>query len=139
MAFAVKAVTHLREAHFLGGIEQIDVGIFAAVKQIDGVVGDVKLHHALAQPAEAFALGMDHNAVGDRRRARSRCAGAAIDFDQADPARAEGIEHIGGAELRNFYSGLHSRAHDRGAFGHRTDLPSMVSVTVFSARERGVP
>ncbi len=118
VALAVKTVAHLRETHVLGGVEEIDVGVFAAVERIDGVIGDVKLHHAFAQPIEAFALRMHHNSFGDRRRARGRRSGAAIDLDQADAAGPESIEHVGGAEFGNFYSHLHRRPHDRRTLGH---------------------
>jgi hypothetical protein len=43
----------------------------------------------------------------------------ARDLDQAEPARAEGVDHVGRAELWNLGAGLHRRAHDRGALGHR--------------------
>jgi hypothetical protein len=33
-------------------------------------------------------------------------------------AGAEGVDHVGGAELRNGNARFHRSAHDRGAFGH---------------------
>ena len=39
--------------------------------------------------------------VGDRGGAGGRRAGAAVDLDKAKPAGAEGLQHVGGAELRD--------------------------------------
>ena len=52
------------------------------------------------------------------RGAGRRRSGAALDLDQAKPAGAEGIDHVGRAEFRDLRAGLHRRTHDRGALGH---------------------
>ena len=74
-------------------------------------------HQAILRPyvwgdgdAEVVALG--------RRGAGGRVALAALDLDEAEAAGAEGIQHVGGAELRDLGAELHRGAHDRGAFRH---------------------
>ena len=47
---------------------------------------------------------------------------AARDLDQAEPARAEWFQAVGGAELRDLDVRERGRPHHRGAFGHRDFL-----------------
>src|SRR5690606_27745852 len=47
----------------------------------------------------------------------------ALDLDEAEPAGAEGIHHVGGAEFRHLYAGLHRGAHDGGALGNGDLVP----------------
>src|SRR5690606_33995982 len=46
-------------------------------------------------------------------------AAPAVDLHQAQAARAEGLQTVGGAQLGNIDAGLGRGAHDRSAFGHR--------------------
>ena len=119
MLGAVIAVAHFAQAHGAGHVLQFAIAVGRAGQAVERMVGDVKLHHALAQPLEPVGLRAHHHAVGDRRRARGRRARPALDLDQTQPARAEGVEHVGRAELRDLGAELHRRAHDRGAFRHR--------------------
>ena len=83
------------------------------------MVGDVKLHHALAQLVQALILGRDLDAGGHRRGARRRCSLAAFDFHKTQAAGAEGLDRVSGAELWNLGAKLHGGPHDRRAFRHR--------------------
>ena len=51
-------------------------------------------------------------------RAGRRIAPASVDLHQAQAARAEGLQAVGGAELGDIDAGLGGRAHQRAAFGH---------------------
>jgi hypothetical protein len=84
------------------------------------MIGDVELHYAAADCLEALRLGVDDDAFGDRRRAGSRRAVAALSFGICVPISiaARMIEVPSGTVIL---------------------APSMVSVTVFSDREAGVP
>src|SRR6478736_8724640 len=62
---------------------------------------------------------MHHHAFGDWRGAGGRRSGAALDLDQAKPAGAEGLDHVGGAELRDLPAELDGHAHDGGAIRNR--------------------
>jgi hypothetical protein len=42
----------------------------------------------------------------------------ALDLHQAQAARAERLQAVGGAQLGDVDAGLGGRAHQRGAFGH---------------------
>ena len=98
---AVVAVAHLAQADRAGHVLQLAVAVGRAGQAVERMVGDVELHHALAQPLQPLGLGVHHHAFGDRRGAGGRRAAAALDLDQAQPAGAEGLEPVGGAELRD--------------------------------------
>ena len=116
---AVVTVAHLAQADGAGHVLQLAVAIGRAGEAIERVLRDVELHHALAQPLQPLGLGMHHHAFGDRRGAGGRRPGAALDLDQAKPAGAEGLDHVGRAQLRDLPAELDCRAHDGGAFRHR--------------------
>ena len=87
-----------------------------------GMIGKIELHHTLAQPLQTVTLRAHRHAIRDRCRAGGGRAGAALDLDQADPARTERLHRIGGAELRNVGPGEAGGAHDRGAGRHGDPL-----------------
>src|SRR6516165_6023693 len=82
------------------------------------MVGDVELHHALALLLQPLGLRMNDKTGHDGRGAGGRCAGAALDLDEAQAAGAEGVDHVGRAKLRDLRAGFHGCAHDRGALWH---------------------
>ena len=139
MIVAVVAVAHLAQADRAGHVLQFAIAVGGAGQAVERMIGDVELHHAAAELGKALVLRRHHHAARDRRGAGGRRAGAAFDLDQAEAAGAEGVDHVGGAELRHLDAGLHRRAHDRGAFRHGHVKPSIVSVTVFAAFDAGVP
>ena len=118
VAMAVIAVSHLAQAHRAGHVLQFAIAIGRAGQAVERVLGDIELHHALAEPLQSVGLGVHHHAFGDRRGAGGGRAVAALDLDQAKPAGAERVKHVGGAELGDLRAHLHRRAHDRGAFRH---------------------
>ncbi len=119
MLGAVVAVAYLAQADRAGHVLQLAIAVGRTGQTVERVIGDVKLHHALAQPLEPVGLGAHHHAVRGRRRARGRRTRPALDLDQAEAAGAECFQHVGGAEFWNLGAKLHRRAHDRSAFGHR--------------------
>ena len=99
MVLAVIAVADLAQAHCSRHVLQLAVAVRRAGQAVERMVGDVELHHALADRFEALRLRPDDEALGDRRGAGGRRAGPALDLDEAEPARAEAVEHVGRAEL----------------------------------------
>src|SRR6516164_547048 len=97
MADAIEAITDFLEADFLRGVEQIDVAVLAAVKRVDRMVGDVELHHTLADAVEPLSPSVHYEAGRNRRGAGGWSAAAAIDLDQAQPAGTKRLQHVGGA------------------------------------------
>ena len=118
MVLAGITIAHIAQAHRAGHILQFAITIGRAGQAIERMVGDIQLHHALAQLLQPFGLGVDDHAGGNRRRARSRCPGAAIDLDKAQPARPEGIERIGGAQPRDGRAQRCRRSHHRSSGRH---------------------
>src|SRR5690606_38172632 len=115
---AVVTVTHLAQADRARHVLQLAVAIRRARQAIERVIGDVELHHVAAHVAEALRLRRDDHAFADLGRARRRQALRAFDLDEAQPARAERLLHVGRAELRDVDPGLGGGAQHRRAFGH---------------------
>ena len=65
------------------------------------MVGEIELHHALAQALQPVALGHHGHAFGDRRGAGGGRARPAVNLDQAEAAGAEALQAVGRAELRD--------------------------------------
>ena len=115
---SLHAVAHIPEAHGTGHILQFTIAIGGASEAVEGVVGNIEFHDALAQLVEARGLGVDRHAFCARGGAGSGCTGAAFNLDQTQSAGAKGIEIIGRAELRNVSTDHGRGAHHRGAFRH---------------------
>ncbi len=118
MVGAVIAVAHFAQADRARHVLQLAIAVGGAGQAVERMIGDVELHHAAAQLGEARRLGLHLHAGFDRRGAGGGRAPAAFDLDQAEAAGAEGVEAVGGAELRHLDAGFHGRAHDRGACRH---------------------
>ena len=118
VVLAFIAVTDVAQAHGAGHVLQLAITVGTAGEAVERMVGDVELHHALAQLLQPFALGVHDQAGHDRRGAGGRRSGAALDLDDAKAARAERVDHVGRAEFRDLVAGIHRRPHDRGALGH---------------------
>jgi hypothetical protein len=116
VVLALVAVAHVAQTDSTRHLLQFAVAIGGTGQTVERMVGDVELHHALADRLQALRLRVDDDAGGNRRRAGGRGAVAALDLDQTETAGAKGIDHIGRAEFRNLDPGLHGGAHDRGAF-----------------------
>ena len=96
---AVIAVAHLAQADDARLGLQLAIAVGRAGEAIERVIGDVELHHAAPEFCQPRRLRAHHHAVFGRRRAGGGRALAAFDLDEAQPARAEGFERVGGAEL----------------------------------------
>ena len=119
MLVAGVAVAHVAQADCARHVLQFAVPIRCAGQTVERMVGDVELHHALAQALESLRLRAHAHTRRDRRRAGRGRAGAAVDLDQTQPAGAERVEHVGRAQLRDLRSDFHGGTHDRRALGHR--------------------
>jgi hypothetical protein len=108
---ALIAVAHLAQADDAGHVLQFAIAVGRAGQAVERVVGDVELHHPAAQLLEPLGLGVDDHAGRHRRGAGGRRAAPALDLDQAQPAGAEGLEAVGGAQLGDGDAGLGGRAH----------------------------
>src|ERR1700722_13669951 len=80
---------------------QLAVVVGAASQAVQRMAGNVELHHAPAQPLEAWRLGADDHPRLGRRRAGGGRALAAFDFDQTEAARPEGLDTVRRAEFRD--------------------------------------
>ena len=76
------AVANLPEPDSSRHVLELAVPVRRAGEAVEGMVRDVKLHHAAAELGEARCLGRHLHAGPDRSRARRRCAGPAVDLDQ---------------------------------------------------------
>ena len=112
------AVAHVAQPNVARLRLQLAIAIDGAGEAIERMIGNIKLHYTLAQCFQAFGLGMDHHARRDRGGARGGGSGAALDLDQAETAGAERLEHVSGAEFRDFGPSFHRRPHDGRAFRH---------------------
>ena len=118
MVIAFVTVAHLAQAYFTGGVLQLTVAVGGAGEAVEGVIGDIQLHHIATQVGDFFGLRVDHHAVFRWRGARGRVALATLNFNHAHAARAVDFEAVGSAELGHFNTGFGSGAHHRGALGH---------------------
>ncbi|MNT00191.1 hypothetical protein D3C72_1346150 [compost metagenome] len=115
---AVVAVAHVAQAHDPGHVLQFAVAVGRTGQAVQRMVRDVQLHHAAPKVVQLGRFGVDHHAVLGRRGAGRGIAAAAFDLHQAQPARAEGFQAVGGAELGDVDAGFGGRAHQRRALGH---------------------
>ena len=118
MIVALVAIAYVAQADRTGHVLQLAVAIGGTGQAVERMVGNIEFHHTAADVLQLARLGVDDHAVGDRRRAGRRRAVAALDLDQAKPARAECVDHVGGAQFRHLDAGLRRGAHHRRAFGH---------------------
>ena len=139
MIGAVIAVAHFAQAHRAGHVLQFAIAIGRAGQAIERMVGDVELHHALAQRRQARRLGLHLHARLDQRGAGGRRAAPAVDLHQAEPAGTEGLQAVGGAELGNLEPRFHRRTHDRGAGRHAHALAVDLQRHQASLSRAGVP
>ena len=86
VSFAVHAVAHFAQARDACHVLKLAIAVGAAGKAIERMVGDVKLHHALANLLQPLGLSVDHDARRDGRGAGCGRALAAVDLNQAQPA-----------------------------------------------------
>ena len=115
MVGALVSVPHLAQAHRAGHLLQLAVAVGGTGQTVERVIGDVQLHHVAAQLGQRRRLRAHLHAFGHQRSAGGRVALAAFDLHQAQPAGAEGLQHVGRAQLGNAVAGLRRSAHDRGA------------------------
>ena len=99
MVRAVISVADVAQADIPGLGLQLAVVVGAASEAIQRMVGNVELHDASAQALQARRLGADDHPRFRRRRAGGGRALSAFDFDQAEAARAEGLDTVRRAEF----------------------------------------
>ena len=114
MVLALEAVPDLAQPDDPGHVLQLAVAIGRAGEAVEGVVGDVELHDAAADLRDVRGLGVHDHAVLARGGARGGGALSPVDIDDAEPAGAEGIEAVGGAQLRDGNPGLGRGSHHGG-------------------------
>ena len=121
---AVVAVAHGPQAHRAGHVLQFTITVGGASQAIQRMVGDVELHDVAPQFRQPGRLGVHDHAFLGQGGAGGRITLAPLDGHQAQAARTEGGQVLGGAELGYVRSGQGCGAHHRDAFGHR-DGPSV--------------
>ena len=118
MVFAGITVTNITKSDGSGHVLQFAITIGSTGETIEGMVGNVKFHHAFAQFVQAVVFGVDFDAGCNGRGAGSRRSLAAFDFDEAKPTGSKSFQRIRGAELWNLGAKFHGRPHDRRALRH---------------------
>ena len=113
MVGTIVTVTHLAQADRPGHVLQLAIAIGGTGQTIKGMVGNIELHDAAAQPGQTFGLGADLHSFLHRRGAGGGRALGPLDFHQAEPARPESLKTVGGAKLGDFDAGLDRRTHHR--------------------------
>ena len=69
VVLALVAVAHLAQADRARHVLQFAVAVGGAGQAVERMIGDVELHHALAELLQPLGLGVHHHARRDRRRA----------------------------------------------------------------------
>ena len=101
MIAAAVAVADVNQADRVGHLVQLAFAAGLAFERVERMVRHVQFHHVAAQLRELLALRADfHTGLNGGSAGRGK-AFAALDFDQAQAAGAEGFERVGGAELGN--------------------------------------
>jgi hypothetical protein len=129
VVLAFVAVAHFAQADHASHVLQFAVAVGRAGEAVERVVGDVQLHHALAQLLQLGRLGAHDHAFFHRRGAGGRIAAPAFDLDQAQAAGAEGFQAVGGAQLGDIDVRRAAARITEVPAGTRTRSPSMVRVT----------
>ena len=101
---------------------QFAVAVGRARQAVQRMIGNVELHDVAAHFRKPRVLRSHVHAVGHFGGARCRKAFGPLDFHQAQPAGAEGLEHVAGAEFWNVDAGQRGRADDHRALGNRHRL-----------------
>ena len=111
-------VAHVAQADHAGHVLQFAIAIGRTGQAVERMVGDIKLHHPLADLLDLAGLGVNHHALGHRRGTGGRRAPAALDLHHAEAAGPESLKAVGGAKLGDLQPRFRGRAHDGGALGH---------------------
>ncbi len=69
MILALIAVADVAKADGACHVLQLAIAVRRAGQAVQWMVGDIELHHALAQLLQPLGLGMHHKSVHDRRGA----------------------------------------------------------------------
>ena len=122
VVLALIPITHVAQTDRASHILQFTIAVRSTGQAVKRMVGDIELHHTLAELLEAIGLSMNDETFHRRRGTGGRRAGAAFYLDKTHAAGAERIDHVGRAKLWDLRAHFHRSAHDRGAFGHRHAL-----------------
>ncbi len=112
-------VANLAQADRARHVLQLAVAIHGAGEAVERVIGDVELHDVAAHVRDALVLRRDLHAGAGLGGARRGQTLHAFDLDEAQAARAERLEAVGGAELRDVGAGERGGAQDGGTHGNR--------------------
>ena len=126
VVLALIAVAHVAQADGARHVLQLAIAVGGAGQAIERMVGDVELHHALAELLQPLGLGRTTmpGATGVVQEAGVPARPSISTRQRRQEPKAS--TDIGGAELGHLYAGIHGGAHDRGAGRHRDGWPSMV-------------
>src|SRR5690606_22545147 len=101
----IKAIAHAAQAHHTGHVLQFAIAIGRTGQAVQGVIGDVQLHHIAAQLVQGVVFGLDNHAFFHQGGAGSRVAATAFNVHQTQTAGAKCFQRIGGAQLGNIDAG----------------------------------
>jgi hypothetical protein len=136
MIFTLVAIAHFAQAHSARHVLQFAVAVGRTSQAIQGVIRDIEFHHAAAYVRQLLVLRGDFHSRCDRRGARGGQALHALDLHQAQTAGAEGLELLGGAELRDLHLAEGCGAHHRRSGGYRHVLAVDIEGHEFGAGSR---
>jgi hypothetical protein len=109
------AVPNISKANGPGHLLKLTVAVGCTSKAIERMIGDIQLHYSSTELLEPWCLGRDAHPVSNWRRARRRSPSNPLDLDKTQPARPEGLEAVGRAQLRHVDTTDGGCPHDRRA------------------------
>ncbi len=116
---ALEAVGSLGDADDLGHVLQLAMPVGRTGHALQRMIGNVQIQHPAPQLRQLLRLRADFHPRSHGGRAGRRETPPPLDLHQAQPAGAEGLQRIGGAQLGHFDPGHGRGPHDRGALGNR--------------------
>jgi hypothetical protein len=81
VVLALIAIAHVAQADSARHVLQLAIAVGRTSEAVEWMVGDVELHHALAELLQSFALGVDYEAWHHGCGAGRRRTRASLDFD----------------------------------------------------------
>ena len=104
-------------------ILQLTIPVGTASQAVERVIGDVELHHALAQHRETRGLRVNDHAGFDRRRAAGRRTFVAVNLDEAEATGTEAFHAVCSTKFGDRRALLCRCTHDAAAGGHGDVAP----------------
>ena len=132
MVIALIAIANIAKAHGTCHILQFAIAIGSASKAIERMIGNIKLHHALADIFQTLGLSMDDQPFHCGCRAGGRSAIAAFNLDRQRRQEPNASTMSEAQSFGTFIPASMEARMIEVPSGTVTSFPSMVSVIIFS-------